>query len=132
MPKKLGHVRVIELADIKDATNKKYYEQHAWFSFVQDDFNQNGYEDVALACINDTNSYALIYEKRNSTYNLVKYFKFQRITPDIFVQFRTKKNVLPDRPYDLNKLSVGFQGDTDNGVTIQWIKNEYKILENEN
>jgi len=127
MPNKLKHIRLIEPADIKDAINKKYYEEQTWFSFVQDDFNLNGFEDVALACIDDNNSYVAIFEKRKGRYNLIKYYTFNR--SDIFVKFMTRKNIIADRPYDLNKLSVGFQGDTDNGVTIKWINNEYILID---
>lgn len=132
MPQELNAIRVIEKKDIfflrKYGKSKKEseaiynqniqaYNQGMIHSYISADINKNGFEDVALSCIDEKKEsfYLVILEKNEDKYRLIKYFKFDSI---FFISVISN-----------NYIDLAFQVGTDWVKQVYWNGKDYVLSE---
>jgi hypothetical protein len=133
LPPDLKHIHIVTEEDIKIyrtfAKNEssgnllyeaqlKAYKSGRFLSFLKGDFNKNGREDIAFACIdtNNESSYLIIIEKEENKYKLVEKLKIQASV--FFIG-----GIYED------KLMIAFQADTDWIWLVSWNGNKFIVEE---
>jgi len=135
VPQNLRNIRVVKEDDIiiykeygVNPRNREFiyednlaaYKKGKHLSFLRGDFNNNGKEDISLACLNpsERNSYLVILEKENNNYRLANYFQFKA---RIFFVCGINKNM----------IDLCFQSGTDWTEQVYWDGRDYVLKEDD-